>query len=563
MSIEEGAKWLFKETLDTGEYLYEKIGEGIEETRSSKIPNAKGNPPPDDPKITSRPGVIKETSLTDIKEGAYTVEREAATFDMDDQGKTATEGKAPRSIVNNWSLMKYRGGPLSGGYDFSKYATVEYTGQTEARALLNPTAMTIIDQCKKSDKSDGYQYKMSDFLFCEYYGKIPNNYMLTLRRFPFPVEDNIISPKKFDANGIPYDSQQPALATAVTWMSPALGNELKEILNFSVGYNWEEAKAKLQTINSKPRDSGMAGKFMYDSYPMSQNIAGGLEGETASQTYRRKQQGDSWDPLTQTYPNHSLIPLNIIDAVQIRKEGLKFDQEFTLTFKYDLKGIPNTSPKVALLDVFANMLVLTSNTAPFWGGAVRYTGGGKKGKPLGDLKKLQSGDLKGFFGSIVKDLSSTLTKGFDDIMKGGDSKILNNVLGGGLMELLGGPQGGQIAEALLTGDSTGQWHLTIGNPLNPIAVIGNLGMSDAKFEFEGPLGYEDFPTKLKVVITLKPNRARDKTDIESMFNGGKGRLYVPEENVIGPESYDVNAYGGKNGEKNSAINKKAAKFANG
>ena len=74
----------------------------------------------------------------------------------------------------------------------------------------------------------------------------------------------------------------------------------------------------------------------------------------------------------------------------------------------------------------------------------------------------------------------------DDLSQMGDSKILNNVIGGGLMDLFGGPQGGQVAQAFLTGEATGHWHLTIGNPLNPIAVIGNLGCTKANFEFDGP-----------------------------------------------------------------------------
>jgi hypothetical protein len=131
------------------------------------------------------------------------------------------------------------------------------------------------------------------------------------------------------------------------------------------------------------------------------------------------------------------------------------------------------------------------------------------------------------------------------------------------MKLLGGPQGGQIAAALLTGEATGQWHLTIGNPLNPIAVIGNLAMTDADFELMGPLGYEDFPTKLKVTIKLQPGRPRGKDDIESMFNAGKGRLYVAEEGLIDVnKTYDVDAYGKQNGKPNM-LNKKIGKFANG
>ena len=100
-----------------------------------------------------------------------------------------------------------------------------------------------------------------------------------------------------------------------------------------------------------------------------------------------------------------------------------------------------------------------------------------------------------------------------------------------------------------------------------IAVIGNLGCTKTNFEFEGPLGYEDFPTKLKVTVELQPNRPRDKADIESMFNSGKGRLYLPERGVIdvSDTSYDVSAYGNKDfaGKDKKSFLRKAAKYANG
>ena len=134
----------------------------------------------------------------------------------------------------------------------------------------------------------------------------------------------------------------------------------------------------------------------------------------------------------------------------------------------------------------------------------------------------------------------------------GDSSVLENIVGGGLMKLMGGPSGGSIINAFLTGDPTGQWHVTIGNPMNPIIVCGNLALQDAGFEFEGPLSYEGFPTKMKVEITLKPGRPRDKTEIESMFNAGRGRMYLqPEWGDLGTMDVDamlnVDAYGRKTG----------------
>ena len=561
--------YMFQEITDVGEFVYTNLETGFNENFPEKIPGAKNNPTDDEiEKLLYKPSNpdFDETEIR--KEGLYPKSnfKQPAQYDIEDGKKSRAEKKSPSSMVNNWSLINYRG---DGDINYNKAMLGAGKNSAGILPVINPTANVIIEKCRNKG-SGSYLYSKKDFVFCEYYGKIPNNYMLTLRRFAYPVEDNIIDPKVFSIKlNETIENIQPPLAQAVTWMSSTVGNELKDILKFDVGYQWKKAEAGIQEINSRDgsgRNKGMIGGFM-DGLPGSQMIAGSMKGESASTTYRRKH-ASGWDPIKDTYPNHTFAPLNVIKEMQVRESGLTFKQSFSLVFCYDLKGIPNTSPKVALLDVLSNLLVLTYSNAPFWGGAVRHIPGNKAGKPLGDLKKLQSGDYKGFLGSIMSDIKAGFGALTDDLSKLGDSKLLNNMLGGGLMELFGGPQGGQAVQAMLTGEATGQWHLTVGNPLNPIAVIGNLGCTDAKFAFEGPLGYEDFPTKLKVTIELAPNRPRDKSDIESMFNAGKGRLYVPEQGVfdVGQGSYEVSAYGNKDngGSKFPAdALKKAAKLANG
>ena len=84
--------------------------------------------------------------------------------------------------------------------------------------------------------------------------------------------------------------------------------------------------------------------------------------------------------------------------------------------------------------------------------------------------------------------------------------------------------------ALLTGDPIGDWHLTIGNPFNPIAMIGNLIVKNCEITWEDELGPDDFPIGFKAVITLDHGLGRDKDAIESMYNRGYGRIYtLPSE----------------------------------
>jgi hypothetical protein len=68
-------------------------------------------------------------------------------------------------------------------------------------------------------------------------------------------------------------------------------------------------------------------------------------------------------------------------------------------------------------------------------------------------------------------------------------------------------------KAILTGEPVGNWHLTVGNPLNPIMVIGNLICTDMKFEFSEEMGPDDFPLELKVVYSIEHGMARDKSSI--------------------------------------------------
>jgi hypothetical protein len=83
----------------------------------------------------------------------------------------------------------------------------------------------------------------------------------------------------------------------------------------------------------------------------------------------------------------------------------------------------------------------------------------------------------------------------------------------------------QFPASFLTGAPIGEWHLVIGNPCNPIAMIGNLICDGVKIEFSDSLGPDDFPTSLKATFTLKHGRDRERGEIESIFNRGDGRLY--------------------------------------
>jgi hypothetical protein len=481
------------------------------------------------------------------------------------KGKKITVGPRPYSAFNKYSLINYRGTPL----DFTENGIESAVGGNTAyqkinmNDLQNPTVTQIIERTTGAGMDDNYayRYQYSDFALAKYYGKIPNNMLITLRRFAYPAPDDIITPKGIGSDGKMVKIQQPDIARAVTWLGEAPGNNISEIVKFSNGFNWKDAEAQVQTLTSQQQaSSGTFGGIVQSNKILSAMANAGAGRDAVAANANKQNAG--YDSFSNTYPNHTFGPLNVIKNVLVREQGLKFEQEFKLKFEYELRAFEGANPKIMMMDQLANILALTYNNAPFWGGSVRYVSDGAVAKPLGNLSKLREGDYLGFAGSIIDDMGK-MFKGAGDgfgnaagkLLSGDfsgalgalkDNKFLNNLIGGSAMEMFNTPQGGQAVQSLLTGDPTGQWHVTVGNPLNPIMVVGNLCMQDCNITFSGGMGIQDFPEHMTVEITLKPGRPRDKAEIESMFNSGRGRFYVQPDDVADiNKTVDVSAYGNK------------------
>ena len=139
--------------------------------------------------------------------------------------------------------------------------------------------------------------------------------------------------------------------------------------------------------------------------------------------------------------------------------------------------------------------------------------------------------------------------------KGSALALLKQAISGGFQMAMGkildavGRPGILTMNSLLSGEPTGFWHLTIGNPINPIMCIGNLICTGVDFSFPtDSLSYGDFPTKLQVKVKLKPGQPKDRAGIEMMFNMGKQRIYYA------PKTIDV--------VKSSNISKETRSFFN-
>jgi len=380
------------------------------------------------------------------------------------------------------------------------------------------------------------------------------------------------------------DDPWTPLATAVTYFGEETGNKLSDLLTFSANYRWKEKIAEDDPIDisSKQNDMGSGlinntslgglGGALSSGLSMTAAIMGffGEVNNPGSTINLDAVHNIPPDPYKKgPYENRILGPVNVIRNTMRRERGLEFKQDgLKVTFEYVARPIAGINNKAVLLDLLSNMLVLTYSSGTWFGGMWRYNCTDPAVYPwkYGDsMNKLHRGQLFGKDGftqsitknifrdgvgylamflpdaanfiaglfkgavnsitSILKGEKPSLNAEFEGALQTGTSRAIQKVIAA---KALKGTTVPYIEDqrALLTGEPVGDWHLTIGNPLNPIAMIGNLIVKDVKIEFSDELGPDDFPIGFKAIVTLDHGLGRDRDAIESMFNRGFGRIYT-------------------------------------
>jgi hypothetical protein len=390
------------------------------------------------------------------------------------------------------------------------------------------------------------------------------------------------------------------LATLITYFGESTGNSIKELLSFSYHYNWKELETDVWNTTSSQIEEGnilgsggplwLAGGL--GSLAKATGILKDLQG--VSQIQSKHALGLPPDPYSSgPYENRIFGPVNVIKNTFRRERGLTFKHDsITISFEYMARPIAHVNNKAIMLDLLANALAMTYSSGTFFGGAHRY----RCEKPsiypwrnTNSLNKIYQGKIFGKDGAwwdVLGDVFNkdnanwvmNFAKGITDAVKAVATDLINAVTGKSpspsekeenekstargkmLVDNVFGTAGRAVAakflkgsqapwlqdaRALLTGEPIGDWHLTIGNPLNPIAMIGNLIVTDSKIEFSDELGPDDFPIGFKVSITLQHGMGRDKDAIESMFNRGTGRIYVLPDDFVssadGETTVDMNS----------------------
>lgn len=418
-----------------------------------------------------------------------------------------------------------------------RWYEIDEANSERAHRYKSPTVSELVAWSNEAANSGRTPYRFQDFAYCKYWQKIPNNYLITLRRYPFPTVDNLEAAGEGRSDGEKYGigALQPA-AQAITWLGETTGNKISALLGgIESGLNWKNIEAGVNSVS--PGSPGSAGA---GPAPGLAKWIGLIAGENKTLD-NKVSTAAAPDPYNEGPWNNKVIGgLNVINSVKARERGLKFEHKISLVFEYEARSIGGINTKAAMLDIMSNLLVLTSTTATFWGGQNRYRpGSGGDTAPFLGGKAGRAAWMKGdpvaFLDAVTKQFTAAADAIGDffanaladpvgaikSLIAGGASSFMkNNAQNNGSP---GSPATGM--KAILTGEPVGEWHVTVGNPFNPMMLIGNLICTGVKFDFNEELGPDDFPTELKATITLEHGMPRDRDGIESMFNGGGGRLY--------------------------------------
>ena len=384
-------------------------------------------------------------------------------------------------------------------------------------------------------------YAYSDFMYCKHLGKVSNNYLITLRRFPLPVDDYIGARGENGRHRRSMASKQSAcIGCMVNWIGVS-GNEMSNLLKYSykMPFKWQDSEWQDQQQNADANGGVLNGIFsIFDSKYQQQYMAG-YSGEAANKAFeafgvKGLSAGPYKDHASFRDKNKVYGPVDSIRGTYIRSEdGLTFDHKLSLVFEYELRSYNGINAKQAMLDLLANILNVTYTTGTFWGGGFKGFAA-HQSNVFANLNIMKCrGGFTDFVDALAKDLSNGM-KSLGDMSIKDIGSMLNKVGGmlmAGMLNSLGRPQKAMY-NSLLSPAPIGFWHVTIGNPKRPIMSIGNLIITNVTVEHSGPLGLDDFPTGLKVTVELDRGKPRDIRDIEKLYMQGIDRVYTSMSDKI-------------------------------
>lgn len=437
--------------------------------------------------------------------------------------------------------------------------TSDSSGKSTSNDLYDLSIASIIDYTKQYKSME---LKPADFAYLKNVGVYPNNRLMIARRFATPVY-----------NDLTITSHKP-VSTLLTWLPP----DQEEFFKISYGEEWIQEDSTLKDIFDK-----MIGEFTDRTLGDTLGNVVPLPGFTAGFQQEILKQLGFTDNDSSNLPDGNP---NIIQSSMRRKipmdggSGLKTEFEIKMVVEYEQKWINNTDPTIVFLDVINNALRFGSSYSQFmftskltgkfkdffdyfrkgdWDKAIELVLGviidviGTFAKGLLDglagiadkkadaekerqrkeeLSKIDDEDERKKREQQLREQDQADKKNEDIVQSEGMTENAVNALKKAA-QTIGSSifskykiQIGAVLSAM-SGEPTGHWHITLGNPKRPFFASGDMVCQNVDLSFGNTLSFNDLPSSIKIEFTLKPARPLGIQEIFDRFNIGGGRTYKP------------------------------------
>jgi len=391
-------------------------------------------------------------------------------------------------------------------YKFKKRGSIKIVDKVIDKSFHseNEDANPYTEIINKLRDRKSMKLEYSDFAYLTDLGVFPINRLIILRRF----DENVIVEHDLDKiNAEP-------ISVLVSWISP------EEEKMFSLNFNevwvdqrkffWEEFAEMIKGV------TGINTSKMVSLPGWAQGFLLNFLKEAG---FVKEPEGDEKFYLPVGDPN-------ILRETKTRSldgQGLKSSIGISFKSKYEQKYIKGIDPGLSMMKVINNGFAMgTSNMKFIFNG---------NGDAFNNLKETVKNNTTKEWTKTIINIMKTFADALFTMVKGRDHTISNDSFrnndGGGIIDLVYKSMDLAIQRyrwdlktslALTTGDPTTPWHMTVGNPLNPLLSIGNIVLDQGVINFGNEMNFNNLPDKIDISFNIDFGRPLGHSELLDIFN---------------------------------------------
>ena len=369
--------------------------------------------------------------------------------------------------------------------------------------------ISLLESSTFSGDNPAITIKPADIAYLTDLGVYPINRMIVLRRY----DEGVIVPHNLnDLQGV-----EP-ISTIIGWVSP----EDDKMFNIGFGEKW--------LSNTKLIHEVIADIIEKQTGIKSDKVVA-IPGWAQGFLYQFLKEAGFVNEEQEVHYGKNEIPIGDPDVLResatrdINNQGINSSLGISFKTSYEQKYIRGVDPGSAMLDIINNVLKMGIKD-------MRYMLGGNYIKSLMNAIVSDANSYAKAWTDAITKIAGAFVDTINEMLENKDGKSLiskDNIaktLEDGMVAALRRfrwPLRSSLA--LMSGLSTTPWHMTLGNPFNPVISVGNILVKNGKIDFGNEMGFNDMPTKINVSFDIDLGRPLGKSEIMEILNNAYGRVY--------------------------------------